>query len=154
MRRLQFMARTKKMELRARPLWLLVSAILFAPAPGHAEEVDPVYCVLLPESVTLSPDGIAPLVHPFGSDTVTYPNEFDPDSTILSKAFTQVFKLYLTDSVSNRWQRSEWEGIITTIMNNDTTTTDDDVFGRVWGYFVRDEKDLNPSYAGVRFVVD
>ncbi len=139
------------MELRVRLIWSLVFVYLLTSAPGQAEEIDPVYCALLPDSVTLSLGGIAELVHPFGSDTTTYPNEFDPDSTSLSKAFSQVFRLYLTDSVSNRWSRSEWEGIVTTIMNNDTTTTDDDVFGRVWGYFVRDGRDLNPYYAGVRY---
>ena len=95
--------------------------------------------------------GIDDLMHAFGQDTLTYPNEFDLPSAFL--AFSQVFDLQVTNGVSDRWTRSEWEDVISGIMSNDTTSTDDDIFGIVWSYFVREGADSNLSHAGVRFSV-
>jgi hypothetical protein len=88
-------------------------------------------------------------MHPFGADTEAYPNEFDLPSNFLP--FSQVFELYLTDGISDRWTQSDFETLIGGIMSNDTTTTDDDVFGLVWSYFCREDADSNESHAGVRF---
>jgi hypothetical protein len=90
-------------------------------------------------------------MHVFGADTQTYPNEFDLPSTF--PAFSQIFDLHVSGSVSARWSLSEWEEIVGGIMSNDTTDTADDVFGKVWTYFVRDGADANPAHAGVRYAV-
>ena len=107
--------------------------------------------VCMTDSVESLSGDLANILHPFGDDTITYPNEFDLAGF---PAFSQVFDLYVSDGVSDRWDQSEWEDFINAIMNTDTTTTDDDVFGIVWGYFVRDEADDNASHAGVEFTVD
>lgn len=93
-------------------------------------------------------DDLPDILHPFGDDTITYPNEFD---LAAFPAFSQVFELFVSDGVSDRWDQSEWEDFINAIMSTDTTDTGDDVFGIVWGYFTRDEADDNESHAGVRF---
>jgi hypothetical protein len=127
-----------------------VSLVALAePRPAMAQvEVD--YPVCMIDSVSALAGDLSDILHPFGDDTITYPNEFDLADF---PAFSQVFDLYVSDGVSDRWDQSEWEALINAIMNADTTTTGDDVFGVVWGYFVRDEADENASSAGVRFTI-
>jgi hypothetical protein len=92
------------------------------------------------------------ILHPFGDDTLTYPNKFNLRSTF--PAFAQVCSLRVSNGVSARWDQDEWEEVIAAIMSNDTTDTDDDIFGKVWGYFLRAEADSNDAHAGVRYKID
>lgn len=130
----------------------VVSCLLFF-MPNHAntQTVQPPHCEIADSLMAYAP-GIEEIMHAFGSDTSTYPNEFDLASSF--PAFAQVFELLLTDSVSGRWTQNEWAGIIGAVMSNDTTDTTDDVFGLVWSYFVRDEADSNTAHAGVRYKVN
>lgn len=106
----------------------------------------------LPYWSAAAPPAFDDLMHAFGSDTGTYPNEFDISLPLSPfKAFSQVFDLYLTDGVSARWSQSEFQQLIGGILNNDTLAVDDDVFGIVWGYFCREDADLNDHHAGVEF---
>ncbi len=132
----------------ATPLFVLLS--LPAARNGQAQEVPMPLCVLS-DSTAAYAAALGDILHLFGSDISTYPNEFNVSS--LFPAFDQVFELYVSDSVSNRWSQSEWEDVIGSISNNDTTITDDDVFGIVWNYFMREEADQNDSYAGVKFTI-
>ncbi len=116
--------------------------------PALGQEVEFPVCEMSDSALTIA-SGLYDILHPFGEDTETYPNEFDLPSIFL--AFSQVFDLYVSDGVSDRWSQSEWEDVIGAIMSNDTTVTDDDVFGVVWAYFTREEADSNESHAGVRF---
>jgi len=94
-------------------------------------------------------DGV---LHPFGEDTQTYPNEFDLETNF--PAFTQVFDLHVSDGVSMRWTQAEWQYVISSIMNNNTEAPfDDDIFGIVWGYFTRVDADADDSHAGIEYVV-
>jgi nitrous oxidase accessory protein NosD len=123
---------------------------LFFSSSALAQEIEPPYCDISDSTMAYAA-GIDALLHPFGDDTITYPNEFDLPSTF--PWFAQVFDLYVSDGVSDRWSESEWEDIIGAIMSNDTTNTDDDVFGKVWNYFVREGVDLDGDHAGVGFVI-
>lgn len=95
------------------------------------------------------PSGFLNIVHAFGTNTQQYPNEFPIAPAF--PAFNQVFDLYLSNGVSNRWTQGQFATLLSSIMSNDTLNTTDDVFGRVWGYFCRSDADLNPHHAGVRF---
>lgn len=130
----------------------IVLAILTVVAvlPVGAQEIEFPHCALSDSMLSVA-SGLDDILHPFGDDTETYPNEFDLPSTFL--AFSQVFDLYVSDGVSNRWSQSEWQNVIAAIMNNDTTDTDDDIFGVIWGYFTREDADSNDFHAGVRFKV-
>jgi len=128
------------------PLLVLLS-VSFA-RRAVAQEIEPPFCDISDSTIAYAA-GLDDIMHPFGQDTETYPNEFDLPTTF--PAFSQVFDLYLSDGVSDRWSQGEWEDILAAIMSNDTTDTDDDVFGKVWSYFCRDEADSNFAHAGVRF---
>jgi hypothetical protein len=96
-------------------------------SPAVAQEFDYPVCNIS-DSLMTRAVGLDEITHAFGEDTETYPNEFDLADRFW--AFSQVFELYVTKRVSERWYESDWEGVIGAIMNNDTTTTTDDVFGR------------------------
>ncbi len=82
--------------------------------------------------------------HVFGTDTLMYPNEFDIGAAFAP--FDSVFTLKLTDGVSNRWSRSDFSYLISSIMDNDSLDISDDIFATVWNYFCREDSDQNPSY--------
>lgn len=136
--------------LRRNRVLLFAVAILICLLASHpriaaSQEFSSPTCL----SDTLSALDLDVLLHEFGSDLITYPNEFVLSSTF--PAFAQVFELYVSDTVSDRWSESEWEDLIGAVMSNDTTDTDDDIFGVVWEYFCRDDADENPSHAYVDF---
>ncbi len=138
------------MKLTPYVTWLLPCFValpsLTSPAIVAAEEN---YTVCDLADTLFASETIADQFHEFGS-APGYPNEF----SILSLPFSQVFELYVTDTVSERWNQSEWLDIIETIMSPDTTDMSDDIFGIVWSYFVRDDADENPSNAFVEFKID
>lgn len=127
-------------------LSLFVSSVAYPPVVNAQEFAFPT-CL----SDTLSALDVDVLLHEFGSDLITYPNEFVLTSTF--PPFAQVFELYVSDSVSDRWSQSEWEDLIGAVMSNDTTDTGDDIFGVVWEYFCREDVDDNPSHAYVDFTI-
>jgi len=94
--------------------------------------------------MTFSP-GLEDSLHRFGSDTITYPNEFD----ITDMAFAGVFELYLTRHVSDRWTQSNWEQVLDAMMSSNTADMSDDVFGVVWNYFLREGIDADSTAAGI-----
>ena len=130
-------------------LSILFTVVLWLFSPrARAEEISFPQCSLLGESAT----GLIDILHAFGTNTQQYPNEFPIATTF--PVFNQVFDLYLSSGVSNRWTQGQFSTLISAIMNNDSLNTTDDIFGKVWGYFCRPDADLNPNHAGVRFVKD
>lgn len=135
--------------MRLRIVWLgLILLANTLPQPASAQ--DEMFCAIS-DSTEAYAAGLDNISHLFGSDTVTWPHEFNLASTF--PAFDQVFRLHLTNHVSGRFSTPQWQSIIASIMSNDTTATDDDVFGRVWSYFLRSEADSNSAHAGVRYRV-
>jgi hypothetical protein len=68
---------------------ILVFVILAAPLGSSRSQTLP-FCSTS-DSLMSSVSGLDALLHPFGADTVAYPNEFDLPSNFLP--FSQVFEL-------------------------------------------------------------
>ena len=150
----------RELNWRQLTLWLSITTLLslvFRAAPAGSTNSDPVYCDV-PDSATVADSALTwissmdAVMHPFGADTLSYPNEFAIGSLSADSTFSKVFDLYLTDSVSARWTQSEWHSIINAILDGDADM-DDDIFGRVWSYFLRADADADPAYAGVEFTI-
>jgi len=71
---------------------------------------------------------------------------FDPSD--VSAAFDNVFRLYVSESVTTAWDSAEVADFILAVMDDDSTNTDD-TFPAIWDYFCY--SDLDPTYAGVSF---
>jgi len=82
-------------------LCFFVVAICAAhPALGADTSAFPV-CSGMEDSLLTAAPGLVDILHAFGEDTTQYDNEFDIPSQ--HPAFAQVFELYVSDGVSDRW---------------------------------------------------
>jgi hypothetical protein len=83
------------------PLFFLTLTFsIIAPSPASAQEIDFPLCEP-PDSASTAAPGLDDILHDFGSDTDTYPNEFHLPSNFF--AFSQVFDLKVSEGVSSRW---------------------------------------------------
>jgi hypothetical protein len=75
------------------------------------------------DSASTVASGLYDILHLFGEDTETYPHEFSLASTF--PVFNTVFEFYLSDGVSDRWSQSDFQTLISSILDNDSTLADD-----------------------------
>jgi hypothetical protein len=131
------------------PLLAFVALLALPATDVTAQDAGYPVCEMSDSISTLAVD-LNDILHRFGSDTQTYPHEFS--DSLYYPVFHTVFEFWLSRGVSDRWSQSEFQTLITGILDNDSTVTDD-VFGIDWDYFVRSGTDGNANHAGVRFTV-
>lgn len=83
----------------------------------------------------------------------TWPGEFT-DIAGTFPVFANMFDIYVTASVPTYITSDSIQVLIPLIVDADSTSaTQQDAFPRLWEYFLRDSRDQNPHYNGIRYTV-